>query len=347
MKQLVGLAVATFALNAATSKPAVPSEPVGAILDAFRSHRIVALGEGRHTNEQGHAFRLALIRDPRFAATVNDIVVESGTAQCQDVMDRYVRGDDVPREELRHVWQDTIQTSAVWDHTIYEEFYRAVRDLNVSLPRERQLRVLLGSQPIDWSRVHTPADYEREIPSFGDQFPTSVIQQEVLRKGRRALVVYGEGHLHRASGAAVVPTSIVDRLEAAGTRVYLILPATMSDPVRIDGSAAGWPRPALVPVRHTALGAVDRGYWGGGPADPPRVRPSEQDFDALLYLGPPASITLSPLSDSLCGDPAYLATRLTRMRLRGAEQEALKVQRQCAAQQDQTSAAISIPRVSR
>jgi hypothetical protein len=31
-------------------------------------------------NEQGYAFRLALIRVPRFAATVNDIVVESGSA---------------------------------------------------------------------------------------------------------------------------------------------------------------------------------------------------------------------------------------------------------------------------
>jgi hypothetical protein len=169
------------------------------------------------------------------------------------------------------------------------------------------------------------------MPSFGDQFAASVIQQEVVRKGRRALVVYGEGHLHRAYGTAR-PTSIVDRLEVAGTRVYLILPATMSDPVRVDGSAARWPQPALVPVRHTALGVVDRGFWGGGPADPPQVRPSEQDFDALLYLGPPASITLSPLSDSLCDDPAYLATRLARMRLRDAEQEALEVQRQCAAQ---------------
>lgn len=330
MKPLLALAVAAVAVNAAALKPAVPREPIGAILDLFRTYRVVALGEGRHTNEQGHAFRLALIRDPRFAAIVNDIVVESGTGQYQDVMDRYVRGDDVPRDELRHAWQDTIQTSAVWDHTIYEDFYRAVRDLNVKLPRERQLRVLLGSQPIDWSRVRTAADYEREIPRFGDEFTATVIQQEVVRKRRRALVVYGEGHLHRAPGA-VVPASIVDRLEAAGTRVYSILTATLADPVRVDESAAGWPRPALVPIRQTALGAVDRGYWSGGPAEPARVRPSTQDFDALLYLGPPASITLSPLSDSLCGDPAYLATRLARLKLRNADQEAADVQRACAA----------------
>ena len=50
LKQLVGLAVAGFALNAAVPKPAVPIEPIGAILDAFRSHRIVALCEGRQVH---------------------------------------------------------------------------------------------------------------------------------------------------------------------------------------------------------------------------------------------------------------------------------------------------------
>src|SRR5438105_160792 len=73
---------------------ATPLEPIATILEAFRSHSIVALGEGPHGNVQGHEFRLALIRDPRFAATVNDIVVESGSARFQDVMDSFVRGAD-------------------------------------------------------------------------------------------------------------------------------------------------------------------------------------------------------------------------------------------------------------
>jgi len=64
-------------------KPATPLDPIAAIVDAFRTHDIVALGEGRHNNEQGYQFRLALIRDPRFAATVNDIVVESGSSTHQ------------------------------------------------------------------------------------------------------------------------------------------------------------------------------------------------------------------------------------------------------------------------
>ncbi len=69
----------------------------------------MALGEGAHGTEQSHAFRLALIRSPRFTATVNDIVVECGNALHQDVMDRFTRGDDVSYDSLRAVWQDTTQ----------------------------------------------------------------------------------------------------------------------------------------------------------------------------------------------------------------------------------------------
>src|SRR6266516_2044135 len=84
----------------ASPRPAVPIEPTAAILDAFRSHRVVMLGEGAHGNEQGHAFRLSLIRDPSFNLTVNDVVVECGNARYQDLMDRFVRGEDVPNASL-------------------------------------------------------------------------------------------------------------------------------------------------------------------------------------------------------------------------------------------------------
>src|SRR5580704_6782304 len=62
--------------QAVLAKPAAPIDPIAAILDAFRTHAVVALGEGNHGNEQGHAFRLSLVRDPRFAAAVNDIILE-------------------------------------------------------------------------------------------------------------------------------------------------------------------------------------------------------------------------------------------------------------------------------
>jgi hypothetical protein len=50
----------------------VPVEPIAAILEALKTHQLVALGEP-HTNEQAYELRLKVLRDPRFAEIVNDI----------------------------------------------------------------------------------------------------------------------------------------------------------------------------------------------------------------------------------------------------------------------------------
>jgi erythromycin esterase-like protein len=70
MKRLLSVVLLTgFGLPLAqpvpSLKPALPINAINAILDAFQSHAIVALGEP-HGNEQAAAFRMALIRDPRF-----------------------------------------------------------------------------------------------------------------------------------------------------------------------------------------------------------------------------------------------------------------------------------------
>jgi hypothetical protein len=145
-----------------TPRLAVPVEPIAAIVEAFRSHPIVALGNVEFRgNEQSHAFRLSLIRDRRFTAAVNDIVVEFGNARYQEVLDRFVRGEEVLEKALRQVWQNTTQIEYEWDLPIYEEFFRAVRTVNSSLPRARQLRVVLGDPPIDWEQVHNREDLQR------------------------------------------------------------------------------------------------------------------------------------------------------------------------------------------
>lgn len=74
------------------SKPATPGDPTAVVLEALRTHPIVALSEGPHWNLQSHAVRMSLVRDARLAAAANDIVVEFGGARYQAVMDRYIAG---------------------------------------------------------------------------------------------------------------------------------------------------------------------------------------------------------------------------------------------------------------
>jgi hypothetical protein len=288
---------ATLLVGHAQSKPAVPVEPITAILDAFKTHQIVALGEGAHGNEQGHAFRLSLIRDRRFAEVVNDLVVEFGNSRYQDVIDRFTGGSDVPYDSLRKAWQDTTQPHDVWDRPIYEEFFRAVRELNRILPEERQLRVLLGDPPVNWDSGEPMLDGK---PSMGtlerDPHAADLIRREVLAKNRRALVIYGDNHLFRAGRSLV---SLVE--STAGVRVFTIGNAQgtrFEDVAGLQPNITLWPIPSLASIRGTVIDAKQLVF-----------------YDAVLYLGSPSAITLSGLSPALCADAEYMQMRLKRMAL--------------------------------
>lgn len=200
---LIALAVllsVPLSMRAVAQSQAKPSEPIAGVLEAFKTHQIVGIPDA-HRNTAIHAFLLSLIRDPRLPTVVNDIVVEFGNALHQDVADRFVRGEDVSYETLRNIWLDTTQAQPASDTPQAEETLRAVRAVNVSLRRELQMRVLLGDPPIRWEEVKTKADHLKWI-GMREIFPAEVVQREVLAKHRRALLVYGVGHLWRKNPQA-------------------------------------------------------------------------------------------------------------------------------------------------
>src|SRR4051812_29696144 len=159
--KFVGLALLTavgiLSQGTPAPTPAAPLDPIGTILDLFKTHDIVALGEP-HGNEQAAAFRIALVRDPRFANVVNDIVLEGGNSRYQGTVDRFLSGQAVPGPTLRQAWQNTTIANFLWERSIYEQFVRAVREVNLAHEGQRHLRLLLGDPPIDWSAVRTPND---------------------------------------------------------------------------------------------------------------------------------------------------------------------------------------------
>jgi hypothetical protein len=326
---------ARFAFAQSGPAPAVALDPITVILDAFRSHHVVALGEGTgHGDEQAYAFRLALIRDPRFVSTVNDIVVESGSARYQDVMDKFVQGEAIAERELRRVWQETTQPTAIADLSIYQDFFRAVRQLNARLPREHRLRVLLGDPPIDWDAVHTPEDFRRWLEQR-DSFPAELIRREVIANNRRALVVYGQMHFQRrqvmsnydmSSPLAQTMVSLLER-DAPGS-VFTIWPSTELEKLQTD--VTHWPHPSLAIVRGTLLGAADfAAYRPAGemrvtvqdgrlvplPRDQWKVLRAEDQLDAVIYPGPKSSVTFSKPAASLCDNPDHVKIRLARIAL--------------------------------
>jgi hypothetical protein len=313
-----------------TAGAAIPLEPAGAILDAFRSHSVVALSEGEHGNEQGYALRLALIRDPRFSAMVSDIVVECGNSRFQDRIDRFVNGGEASAADLRQVWTEGIEPGVACDRPIYEDFVREVRTRNASLPAQRRMHVLIGEPPVDWSAVQRPEDLVPWLESRDARFPAEVIRKEVLAKGHRALVVYGSGHLLRRNiGRNYEPeNTIVSVLERGAPPVSVFSIWTTEqgvDVTKLQPSIAPWRAPSLALLKDTVLGAADFTFfypYGGArvsvhdgvrtpvPREQWRSLRMDEQFDAILHLG---ALTLSPIPKTLCSDPDYMKVRLGRL----------------------------------
>ena len=310
------LVIALLAAGVATAgaqpaaKPAVPVNAVTGVLDLFKEYRIVGLGEGPHNNEQGHRFRLSLIRDPRFPTLVNDIVVESGTARYQGVMDRYVRGESVPYAELRRVWEDTTIPNAALDKPIYEEFYTAVREVNRKLPRERQIRVLLGEPPIAWEAVKHSSDLRRWWQQR-DRHAVAVIKREVLARNRRALVVYGDGHLQ---GRGFAPGSITVLLERDEGEKIFTVSTSFVDLARFQPDVAKWKIPSFARLKDTMIGTQFYARFYPLPPRPGWNTVLMQDqFDGIVYMG--RTMTMSRLPKRLCDDAQYMKMRLARLAL--------------------------------
>jgi hypothetical protein len=233
-----------------------PKDAVPAILHAFDQFPIVAIGE-RHSLREVGDFYMSLVKDSGFQAKVNCIVIEFGTRLLQPILDRYISGEEVALAELQHVWRDTTKVFA-FESPIYAELLREVREVNLGLPPARRIRVLAGDSPIDWTSVTTHEQWEAYQPN--DLSFAEVINEQVLARNRKALVILGGSHVSKSRDPDQDPntTTLVERRHP-GT-VYVVLLAASS-----QGQASKWNVPSLMPT--------------------PKPRDHGDFGDALLYLG--------------------------------------------------------------
>lgn len=309
-----------------------PQEPIGAIVDAFRTHDLVALSDA-HGNLQTQMFLRTLVADPRFATVVDDIVIEVANARYQDEMDRYLRGEQISIEAVRPAWQNTTVANQIWvDETLFE----AIRATNASRPREQQLRVLLGDPPIDWTEVRTRDDHFRWL-AMRDSYPAALVQVEVLAKHRKALLVWGHLHFQRRQIMSNFDMSdwrmqtIVSLIERASPAKVFAIWRLDDELARLVPGIASWPVPSLAATRGTSLGDVDVARLSPAPArmafkgdvlvPVPQEQwlslPIEEQLDAVLYLGPKARMTDVTVPTLACSQPGFLQERLRRIALTG------------------------------
>jgi hypothetical protein len=180
----------------------------------------------------------------------------------------------------------------------------------VRSPTNDGFRIVLADPPIDWS----------EIKGFEDLLPwlkqrpfdeAAIVEREVLAKHRRALLIAGAGH--HLNGSPLLKV-----IRAHGVDPLKIWTTTKENLADLQSSVRSWPRPSLTFIKGTVLGKAGiRSFYGStGAGVPPG--PLEKQFDAILYLGPPSSLTQSHIAPELCSDQRYLDMRLPRLRMQPA-----------------------------
>jgi len=201
---VAGLTIAEGQNSPTTSTNKVSAQPaVDGVLNAFRQRPLVGMIDA-HGLAQQEDFYALLVRDPRFANEVGNVVVEFGGAAHQDIIDRYVAGESVSYAELRSVWTDVVGWLPAVTSLGYINFFSEVRAANWGLAPERRIRVWLGDPPIDWRAVRTAGDV-RQILAVRDSHAATLIKRNILEANKKALVIYGEAHLRRGS-AKVQPS---------------------------------------------------------------------------------------------------------------------------------------------
>jgi hypothetical protein len=219
-----------------------------------------------HQRKIDSDLRIRLVRDPEFVRKARFLMVEFANTADQPILDRYINGEDVPLVELRRVWRNTC-CGDTWDSPVYAEFLAAVRDVNKTLPLNERVRVLAGDPP-----AGTPT-------TLRDASAVSVLRNQVLEKGGKALVIYGGGHLGYGTGAI---TRAVQNMRPG--RIFVASAMGGKDPgyQQLDRTLKSAERPVLFSVTRSPFNNLELNadflvdafvYFGSGSDAETRVRP--------------------------------------------------------------------------
>jgi hypothetical protein len=295
------------AMIAAQNSEPRPEDATTGILAAFETYDVIAMNAA-HDNKALDDFILSLIRNPALPGKVNDIVVECGNRWYQGLLDRYIAGDDISLAEVRQAWRNTTVLMCGLSG-FYDELFPLVRKVNQGLTPNQRFRVVAGDPPVDWSRGD-PATVRRGANR--DASIAAVMMSEVLSRKRKALMLFGTGHLYHNETSMPTAVTTYERtypgrtfvIEAhVGFAAFIDLPRGR----QLEARMASWPTPSLVRIKGTWLADLDLPYFIS-PMLPRMAGLAIADLiDGYLYLGPADSLTYEKTPDTILDDQGYMA----------------------------------------
>ena len=311
------IGAAFLLLPACDAATPVPADPITEIATALNSVWVVALGE-HHGHQEFYDWLRVLLRDPRIQERVDDIAVEFGNALYQPVADALMRGDSVSTDSVRMMWRNSVVSpNTVWDSPVYEAFVRDVQHINTTRTDGRTYRLLLADSPVEWNDV---ASFDDLLP-FVDRSAAmaETVRREVLRLGRRALLIAGGAHLTRVNmvrpnreGVPTAEVSVVARLAQTHPGALFVVRsvarANNFDPARLGAVTPGT---MLFPVGWvgavSANDIVTMRRRDGSPTTAYGEATLADMVDAIIYWGPAEQNHFVDAAASVYQDAEYCA----------------------------------------
>lgn len=336
---LITISISTTASLSAqrADKTASPLEPISGLITLFKETPLVAIGE-THEHKQLYDLLTQLVQTKDFYTQVNDILIESGNARYQDILDRYISGQEVPMDDLQQVWLNTTQSPVdPWGNEVYIDFLKTIRELNQSIKPEYQVRVIAADPPIEWSQIHT-LDAYRETRGSRNAFYSQMALNEVLEKNRKALLICGGAHFGYQNPRQTLINQRIEKEYPNSVTVVLAASGLGSANKAHEHKLADWNRPTLVKLKNTWIGElpglrrrlrttpapVSQSGNTAGTTTPTPVSPptsgatsKKQDFsDYLLYFGTPDEIVYGEVDARIYLSEAFWQEMNRRSRVR-------------------------------
>jgi len=267
------------------------------IIRIFQSGNIIGLGEGEHHLENSHKFLQKMFDNKKIQKTIDVVIVEFANVDYQDILDRYIFGEEVHINELRKIWRESTQCIGRFgEGIVYFELLKKIRDINTTLPENEKIRVLGGDPSIDWQSIKTREDYLKVIAAR-DTFPAGLAVDYGINQSKKVLLIYSEFHFVKINDKRFYQehhtiTTVVNSMHPGAMKVIAVLdPSTF----HIEELTKNLPHYSIIDLKTSELGNL--------PAEKYFKEIRNKDgtvilfegykinnlFDYFLYIGPSES----------------------------------------------------------
>jgi uncharacterized iron-regulated protein len=164
--------------------------PIQYVLDKFKKHDVVILGE-MHEVKENLEFVRNLIEPLYRSSGVRCFVMETLKSKNNALINKLVTGKEYDQQLAMRLFRDTYWP--FWGFKEYMDIVQAVWKLNHSLPAEAERFKIIGLEQ-DWDAYDRFFGSKSTPVVSRDEHMAKIVAKEVLEKNRKALVLIGFNH---------------------------------------------------------------------------------------------------------------------------------------------------------